>query len=64
MKNTGICPKCDSINSVRIPGQTGAVGIGTHFYRFSYSYFGWMYQDITHVLNVDSWRNGLLIKKT
>ena len=30
MKNTGICPKCDSINSVRIPGQTGAVGIGNN----------------------------------
>lgn len=28
MKNTGRCPKCDSRTIVRVPGQTGAVGIG------------------------------------
>ena len=30
MKNTGKCPKCASRNIVRIPGQTGAVGIGNN----------------------------------
>ena len=28
MKNTGRYPKCDSRTIVRVPGQTGAVGIG------------------------------------
>ena len=30
MKNTSKCPKCDSRNIVRIPSQTGGVGIGNN----------------------------------
>ncbi|WP_097028419.1 hypothetical protein [Clostridium peptidivorans] len=30
MKNTGICPKCDSKSILRIPGNAGAYGSGNN----------------------------------
>lgn len=30
MKNTGICPKCNSKNILRIPGKAGAYGSGNN----------------------------------
>lgn len=30
MKNTKICPKCNSDKIIRIPGETGAYGVGNN----------------------------------